>query len=229
MTIPLDAGSPRRLKLPTRTSGPRRPCGRPREVPIRHCSRWGLPCRSGCPSRGALLPHRFTLTPADDPSANLRSAGRTVFCGAFPGVAPAGRYPAPLPCGVRTFLGPSGPRPSGPPCANANIAAAPVASSTAGECTPGARPRTPIAEPPISHPVRPRGPDRRTYRGRPQGDRPAIRAEPLPGAWARCPGAARGPPEIADRRPSALPPLSPRNGRDRCASSSSSSTTAANA
>ena len=34
----------------------------PREAPIRHCSRWGLPCRSGCPSRGGLLPHRFTLS-----------------------------------------------------------------------------------------------------------------------------------------------------------------------
>ena len=35
----------------------------PREAPIRHCSRRGLPCRSGCPSRGGLLPHRFTVTP----------------------------------------------------------------------------------------------------------------------------------------------------------------------
>ena len=33
-----------------------------RAVPIRFCSRWGLPCHSGCPERGALLPHRFTLT-----------------------------------------------------------------------------------------------------------------------------------------------------------------------
>ena len=69
MTIHLDARLPARLKLPTRTAGPRRACGRfrlpdrsPRAVPIWHCSRWGLPCRSGCPSRGGLLPHRFTLT-----------------------------------------------------------------------------------------------------------------------------------------------------------------------
>ena len=63
------------FKLPTRTPGLRCPCGDidevrkpgrsyPRGVPIRHCSRWGLPCRSGCPSRGGLLPHRFTLTRA---------------------------------------------------------------------------------------------------------------------------------------------------------------------
>ncbi len=32
-----------------------------RAIPIRFCSRWGLPCRSRCRDRGALLPHRFTL------------------------------------------------------------------------------------------------------------------------------------------------------------------------
>ena len=31
-------------------------------VPIRFCSRWGLPCRLRCRRRGALLPHLFTLT-----------------------------------------------------------------------------------------------------------------------------------------------------------------------
>ena len=32
-------------------------------IPIRSCSRWGLPCRFRCRSRGGLLPHPFTLTP----------------------------------------------------------------------------------------------------------------------------------------------------------------------
>jgi hypothetical protein len=32
-----------------------------RAVPIRSCSRWGLPCRFRCRKRGALLPHHFTL------------------------------------------------------------------------------------------------------------------------------------------------------------------------
>ena len=61
--------------LPTRTPGLRRPCGpvprglrprlrAPRGVPIRHCSGWGLPCRPGCPVRGGLLPHRFTIARA---------------------------------------------------------------------------------------------------------------------------------------------------------------------
>ncbi len=79
----------------------------PPVVPIRFCSRRGLPCRFRCRTRGALLPHPFTLTPG-------RSQRRFAFCGAFPGVAPAGRYPAPFLRGARTFLCPSREqRPSG--------------------------------------------------------------------------------------------------------------------
>ena len=78
------------------------PASRPsRCAPIRSCSRWGLPCRPRCGGRGALLPHPFTLT---------RLAGRFAFCGTVPGVAPAGRYPAPYSRGARTFL----PRPMQP-------------------------------------------------------------------------------------------------------------------
>jgi hypothetical protein len=58
----------RRLKQPTRTAGsghrPRNHRARARRlraVPIRSCSRWGLPCRRRYRRRGALLPHRFTL------------------------------------------------------------------------------------------------------------------------------------------------------------------------
>ena len=70
-------------------------------IPIRSCSRWGLPCRFRCRTRGALLPHLFTLTPL----RSFRSfAGRFILCGTFPGVAPAGRYPAPYVDGARTFL-----------------------------------------------------------------------------------------------------------------------------
>src|SRR5690606_37916745 len=35
-----------------------------RAVPIRSCSRWGLPCRRCYHRRGGLLPHPFTLTPS---------------------------------------------------------------------------------------------------------------------------------------------------------------------
>jgi hypothetical protein len=52
-----------RLKQPTRTTGAETRLGpKPRAVPIRSCSRWGLPCRSRHRSRGGLLPHPFTLT-----------------------------------------------------------------------------------------------------------------------------------------------------------------------
>ncbi len=37
--------------------------GRPKWFPIWPCTRWGFPCRVACASRGALLPHLFTLTP----------------------------------------------------------------------------------------------------------------------------------------------------------------------
>ncbi len=75
-------------------------------APIWRCSGWGLPCRSGCPFRGGLLPHRFTIA---------MHAWQSLLCGAFPGVAPAGRYPAPLLHGVRTVLEPFGPRSSSSP------------------------------------------------------------------------------------------------------------------
>src|SRR5216683_7534670 len=70
-------------------------------VPTWSCSRWGLPCRRRYRRRGALLPHPFTL------AARFRKrARRFAFCGTFPGVAPAGRYPAPCFRGARTFLPP---------------------------------------------------------------------------------------------------------------------------
>ena len=52
---------------------------------------------------------RWALTPPFHPDLRVISVARSahrrfVFCGAFPRVTPAGRYPAPLPCGVRTFL-----------------------------------------------------------------------------------------------------------------------------
>ncbi len=57
------------LEQPTRTASLTSPsrCFRLRErpafaVPIRSCSRCGLPCRFRCRTRGALLPHLFTLT-----------------------------------------------------------------------------------------------------------------------------------------------------------------------
>jgi len=96
------------LEQPTRTVGPNTAlrCYRLKRtfrgaVPIRFCSRCGLPCRLRCRRRGALLPHLFTLT---SPKPRRGEGGRFVLCGTVPGVAPAGRYPAPYVDGARTFL-----------------------------------------------------------------------------------------------------------------------------
>jgi len=48
-------------------------------VPIRFCSRWGLPCRPRCRSRGALLPHLFTLT-APKPKGRRRAVRSLWHC-----------------------------------------------------------------------------------------------------------------------------------------------------
>ncbi len=91
---------------PDPDTDPERPLARGvRAVPIRSCSRWGLPCRRRCRRRGALLPHPFTL------AATIRNLPRrSALCGTFPeaspreGIGPAGRYPAPYIRGARTFL-----------------------------------------------------------------------------------------------------------------------------
>ena len=44
--------------------------------PIWPCTRWGFPCRVACASRGALLPHLFTLTVSN-------GRRRFIFCGTF--------------------------------------------------------------------------------------------------------------------------------------------------
>ena len=100
-TIPLGRASRRAsCDQPGRRSGNApAPCGA--AIPIRSCSRWGLPCRPRCRGRGALLPPRFALA-RGVPCGTLH--GRFVFCGTFPGVAPAGGYPAPYSRGARTFL-----------------------------------------------------------------------------------------------------------------------------
>jgi hypothetical protein len=102
------SGTPvaRCLARPTRTNGPE--TGLLRQsgalVPTWSCSRWGLPCRHRRRRRGALLPHPFTLTRRLRSASDRGPGGRTALCGTFPGVAPAGRYPAPCFRGARTFL-----------------------------------------------------------------------------------------------------------------------------
>ncbi len=98
-TIPLGRTSPHASSnLPEGWRGPRRtPCGAC--LPIWSCSRWGLPCRCCCQPRGALLPHRFTLT---TPALRQRSA--VCFLLHFPWACAPQALPGTLPCGARTFL-----------------------------------------------------------------------------------------------------------------------------
>ncbi|BAL08091.1 hypothetical protein BJA01nite_42880 [Bradyrhizobium japonicum] len=51
---------------------------------------------------GAAVRSYRTFSPL--PREAEGEAGRFVLCGTFPGVAPAGRYPAPYVKGARTFL-----------------------------------------------------------------------------------------------------------------------------
>ncbi len=71
MTIPLGRPSPDASRdLPGRRSG-----NGSHAVPIWSCSRWGLPCRVRCRTRGALLPHRFTLASVRDRSLRYPRGG----------------------------------------------------------------------------------------------------------------------------------------------------------
>jgi len=85
---------------PTRTIGLKTGWACTRIVPIRFCSRWGLPCHRHC------WRTRWALTPPFHPYFNHRSKW-FVFCGTFPWVRvnafPAGRYPASCFHGARTF------------------------------------------------------------------------------------------------------------------------------
>ncbi len=78
----------------------------PSVIPIRFCSRWGLPCRD------VLPPARCALTAPFHPYPEPEGSGRFAFCGAFPEVTLAGRYPAPCFHGARTFLCQSSGRPA---------------------------------------------------------------------------------------------------------------------
>ena len=65
--------------------------------PIWCCSEWGLHEKYVTIPPCELLPHNFNLTTALSVSAEC-------FCCTFPIVTYAGRYPASLPYGARTFL-----------------------------------------------------------------------------------------------------------------------------
>ena len=97
MTIPLARPLPDGSSCLPGPAGARRPCeSQPARGPYSALLPVGLAMR-------VLLPApRWALTPPFHPCRCGQR--RSVLCGAFPGVAPAGRYPAPSPHGVRTFL-----------------------------------------------------------------------------------------------------------------------------
>ena len=77
-----------------RTSSPQ--TSRTSRLPIRSCSRWGLPSRTGCPARW------WSLTP---PFHHRRARGRgSRFLWHFPSGHPAWALPSIALCGARTFL-----------------------------------------------------------------------------------------------------------------------------
>lgn len=91
------AGVAARLEQPTRATSRRRVEGRQAfRRPYSVLLPAGLAMPSALPSRRCALTAPFHPCRAE--------ARRFAFCGAFPGVAPAGRYPAPCLRGARTFL-----------------------------------------------------------------------------------------------------------------------------
>ena len=90
-----------RLARPTRATARKHACGPKPDMPPLFGLAPGVVYPATAVTGGAVRSYR-TLSPL--PSSRRRFA----FCGTFPGVAPAGRYPAPCFRGARTFLPPTG-------------------------------------------------------------------------------------------------------------------------
>src|SRR5882757_4007394 len=95
------------LEQPTRTANLTSPCGvialseQPALPPLFGFAP-GVVCHAVSVAGYAVRSYRtFSPLPAE---ARKGEGGRFVLCGTFPGVAPAGRYPAPHVDGARTFL-----------------------------------------------------------------------------------------------------------------------------
>ena len=105
--IPLGRPSPGASSNQPERQGQRtRPCGAAgqRRPSLLFGFAPGGACRAADVAARAVRSYR-TLSPLPCRLMALRPAiRRFAFCGAFPGVAPAGRYPAPYPYGARTFL-----------------------------------------------------------------------------------------------------------------------------
>jgi hypothetical protein len=96
-----------RLEQPTRATRPTDEAPPAAREPRAHRS-YSVLLPAGLAVPPTLPPARCALAAPFHPYPSARPCGwpdgRFAFCGAFPGVAPAGRYPAPHPFGARTFL-----------------------------------------------------------------------------------------------------------------------------
>lgn len=63
----------------------------------------GVVCHAVSVAGNAVRSYR-TFSPLPRPNSCEPKTRRFILCGTFPGVAPAGRYPAPYVDGARTFL-----------------------------------------------------------------------------------------------------------------------------
>ncbi len=97
-----------RLARPTRTAERECSCALRRGRPYSVLLPVGFALPPLLPGARCALAAPFRPCPR---AASPRLRGRFVFCGTFPGVAPAGRYPAPYSRGARTFLCPPGSSP----------------------------------------------------------------------------------------------------------------------
>ena len=95
------------LEQPTRTASLTSPCGviasseQPAMPSLFGFAPGGV-CRAASVAGNAVRSYRtFSPLPRRSPKGE---GGRFVLCGTFPGVTPAGRYPAPYVDGARTFL-----------------------------------------------------------------------------------------------------------------------------
>jgi hypothetical protein len=96
-----------RLEQPTRATRPTDEAPPAAREPRAHRS-YSVLLPAGLAVPPTLPPARCALAAPFHPCPCARPCGRPdgrfAFCGALPGVAPAGRYPAPHPFGARTFL-----------------------------------------------------------------------------------------------------------------------------
>src|SRR5919198_1387823 len=95
------------LEQPTRTAGLTSPCGVIAFANCPRCRPYSVLLPVGFAMPLPLPETRCALTAPFHPyraEAPKGEGGRFSLCGTFPGVAPAGRYPAPHVDGARTFL-----------------------------------------------------------------------------------------------------------------------------